>query len=104
MVINMIKILMQLFLPLTTRAIARRDQCPYTSLGVRNVAMNLSSLSFHPIKRLSNVQNVAPPILSACCPCFPRAAERVMRELRQPRLADRLLEVSLEPKFMPAVG
>jgi len=104
MVINMISLLIQRFLCFMTRTVTRRNKCHYTSFGAHNVAMNLNKLSFHPIKSPSNVQNAARPILSACYPCFPRAGRPAMSELLPPRLANRLLKVSLERKFISAVG
>ena len=104
MVINMISLLIELFLRFTRQTVTRRNKCHYTSFGAHNVAMNLSRLSFHPMKSLYNVQNAEPPALSAFYPCFPRAKRPAMSELLQLRLADRLLEVSLERRFISAVG
>jgi hypothetical protein len=74
------------------------------NFGAHNVAMNSSTLSFHPIQSLSNVQNAAPLILSACYPCFLQAERPGMSGLLRPRLAHRLLEVFPERKFISAVG
>jgi hypothetical protein len=104
MVINIKRWVIALFLRFTRRTVSRRNKCHYTSFDAHNVARNLRRLSFHPMRCLSNVQNAALPILSACYPCFPRAKRPAMSERLQLRLADRLLEGSLERRFISAVG
>jgi hypothetical protein len=101
---NMVNRLVQMLVRHSKRTVPRRNKCHYTNFGAHNVAMNLSKLSFHPIKSRSNVQNAVPPILSACYPSFLRAERPVMSELLQLRLADHLLKVFLERKFISAVG